>query len=387
MKYLPLVWAAFRRHTTESLLTFLVLTVAFALFSSMVALKAAYEQAINVNRMDRLVIFNRFCCTDQSISRRDELMRIPGVRGTALLQAVFGFHQDRSMRVGVWAIDAGTISAIPELGLTAAHWKQLHETPNGVLFTRAQAAKWNVKAGDTFIVQTRSSRRADGSTSWPFTVLDVVNDPVTQIDWMPNIYGNYEYVDAALEPGERGRQNFVLAIDDPDDGEAICRKIDTTYESSEVPTYCVPMQMDARNMIEANISMRQMSLGIGTAGLFMILFLCANGVAESVRERIPEFAVLKTIGFGDRQIAALVFLEAALPAIGGAVLGTTLAGALGSFASRLGDGSGLNLPAASVSPWIVALALGAALLIGAVSAVLPLRRLRTLELAPALAGR
>ncbi len=43
-----------------------------------------------------------------------------------------------------------------------------------------------------------------------------------------------------------------------------------------------------------------MSFAIAGAGLFMILFLCANSIAESVRERIPEFAVLKTIGFGDR---------------------------------------------------------------------------------------
>ena len=60
MKYLPLVWAALRRHTTESLLTFLVLTIAFTLFSSMVALDAAYERAITVNRMDRLLVNARF---------------------------------------------------------------------------------------------------------------------------------------------------------------------------------------------------------------------------------------------------------------------------------------------------------------------------------------
>ena len=59
MKYLPLVWAAFRRHTTESLLTFLVLTIAFTLFSSMIALRDAYERAITVNRMDRLAVVNQ----------------------------------------------------------------------------------------------------------------------------------------------------------------------------------------------------------------------------------------------------------------------------------------------------------------------------------------
>jgi putative ABC transport system permease protein len=149
----------------------------------------------------------------------------------------------------------------------------------------------------------------------------------------------------------------------------------------------VPRQVDARSILDSVVSMREMSLGIAAAGLFMILFLCANSTAESVRERIPEFAVLKTLGFGDRQVAALIFLEAALPCVAGAVLGTVLAAALGSFTARLAEGSELPLPPSSISIGIVALALGVALLIGAASAILPLRRLRTLELAPALAGR
>jgi putative ABC transport system permease protein len=386
MGYLPLVWAAFRRHTTESLLTFLVLTVAFTLFSAMVALRAAYDHAIQVNRMDRLHVSARFCCTGLNVAHRGEIEGIPGVRGVGLIQGVYGFFQEPSRRVGVWTIDGGTIAALPELRLTQANWKQLQDTPNGLLFTRTQAAKWNVKAGDVFPIRSDYSRRADRSDTWPFIGLGVVEDPATQIDWTPNIYANYDYLDANRIPVEHGLVDFIVALDNPDDARSICRKIDTLYANSETPTYCVPLQMDARNMVESVITMRQMSLGIGMAGLFMILFLCANSVAESVRERLPEFAILKTIGFGDRQVAVLVFLEAALPAVTGAVLGTALAAVLSSFTSQLGEGSGLNLPAASISSRIVALALGVALAIGALSAVLPLRRLRAMPLAPALAG-
>jgi putative ABC transport system permease protein len=386
MKYLPLVWAAFRRHTAESLLTFLVLTVAFALFSAMVALRASYDHAIEVNRMDRLLVTARFCCTGLNIAHRGEIERIPGVRGVGLIQGVFGFHQEPSMQVGVWTIDAGTIAAIPELGLTPANWQQLQDNLNGLLFTRTQAAKWQVKAGDVFPIKPGEHRREDHAEAWPFTVAGIVDDPANQVDWMPNIYANYDYLDASRIRNERGLVDFIVAIDNPDDARSICRQIDTRYANSETPSYCVPLQMDARNIVESTITMRQMSLGIGTAGLFMILFLCASSVAESVRERIPEFAVLKTIGFGDRQVAALVLLEAVLPAVAGAVMGTALAAALSSITSRLGEGSELPLPAASVSGAILALALGIALIIGALSAVLPLRRLRTMELAPALAG-
>src|SRR5579863_376158 len=143
MRYLPLVWSAFRRHTTESLLTLLVLTVAFTLFGAMLALRAAYDHAIEVNRMDRLMVSARFCCTGLNIARRAEIERIPGVRGVGLLQGVFGFRQDPSMRVGVWTLDGGTMAAIPELRLSPARWRQLRESQNGLFFTRTEAAKWN----------------------------------------------------------------------------------------------------------------------------------------------------------------------------------------------------------------------------------------------------
>jgi putative ABC transport system permease protein len=387
MKYLPLVWAAFRRHTAESLLTFLVLTIAFTLFSSMVALNAAYDQAITVNRMDRLLVTDRFCCTGLNIARRDEIARIPGIQGVMAVQWVFGFHQEPTKQVGVTMLDQAGMAAIPELSLTPEHWKQLAAKPTGLLFTRTEAAKWNVKAGDTFPVQTPGGGREDGASAWVFEVLGIVEDPQTRVDWTPNIFGNYEYFDAVRKQNERGTVRFIVAVDDPDEAEVLCQKIDTNYANSETPTYCVPLQLDARSIVDAALGMREMSLGIAAAGLFMILFLCANSIAESVRERVPEFAVLKTIGFGDRQIAALVFLEAALPCVAGAVVGTLLTGALSTFTSQLSEGAGIGIPAPSVSIWLVALALGVALLIGAASAVLPLRRLRVLELAPALAGR
>ena len=386
MKYLPLVWAAFRRHTTESLLTFLVLTIAFTLFSSMVALRSAYERAITVNRMDRLLVNQRFCCGGLSLARRDEIMRMPGVRGAAALQWVFGFHQERSMQVGVLMLDQVGAASLPELRLTPEHWKQMAAKPTGIFFSRTQAAEWKVKAGDRFVIQSQVPR-ADGAKGWPFEVLGVVDDPDPPVVWAPNIYGNFEYFEAVRPQGERGAMNFIAAVDDPDRAETLCQKIDLSYANSATPTYCVPLQMDARSILDAVISMREMSFGIAAAGLFMIVFLCANSTAESVRERISEFAVLKTIGFGDREIGVLVLLEAALPCVAGAVLGIALSAALSPLTSQLGQGSELPLPPASISIWIVALALGVALLISVASAVLPLRRLRSLELAPVLAGR
>lgn len=160
------------------------------------------------------------------------------------------------MHVGIWAIDGETIAAIPELRLTPEEWKQLRANRNGLLFSRTQAAKWKVKAGDFFPVKTLDNHREDRAAAWPFTVLSIVDDPATPVDWMPNIYGNYDYVDASLLPSERGYVEFVVAIANPNDAASICRQIDTRYANSETPTYCVPLRMDARNMVESTIKQR-----------------------------------------------------------------------------------------------------------------------------------
>jgi putative ABC transport system permease protein len=387
VKYLPLVWAAFRRHTTESLLTFLVLTVAFTLFGSMVALKAAYENAINVNRMDRLWLTDRFCCTGLGIGLRGQISRIPGVQGLGLMQGLLGYYQDPARPLGIAMVDEATVSALPELRLTANHWKEMKATPAGLFFARTEAARWHVKPGDTFPVITRSPEREDGNTAWQFTVLGVVDDPVERIDWLPHIYGNYAYFDTLRTQDKRGTTMFVVSVDDPEKSQRICQTIDGMYANSRTPTYCVPLQEDARQMAASIINLRQLSLGIAAAGLFMILFLCANGTAESVRERLPEFAVLKTIGFDDRALATVIFLEAALPCVAGAVLGTAVAWALGILAPLLAERGVLDIPPPSMSLSVLALALAAALLIAGASAVLPLRRLVAMDLATVLAGR
>ncbi len=60
MRFMPLVWSAIWRHRTESLLTLFALTVAFTLFGALLALTAAYEEAIVDARMDRLFVTRRF---------------------------------------------------------------------------------------------------------------------------------------------------------------------------------------------------------------------------------------------------------------------------------------------------------------------------------------
>jgi putative ABC transport system permease protein len=133
--------------------------------------------------------------------------------------------------------------------------------------------------------------------------------------------------------------------------------------------------------------MRQISLGIGAAGLFMILFLWANGTAESVRERLAEFGVLKTIGYGDASLALIVFLEAAFPTVLAALVGIALARGVVAVVTHLAVKGVINIPAMRASAGAFGLAIGAALLIALVSSVGPMRRIWRMDVAAVVAGR
>jgi ABC-type antimicrobial peptide transport system permease subunit len=106
-----------------------------------------------------------------------------------------------------------------------------------------------------------------------------------------------------------------------------------------------------------------------------------------VRERVPEFAVLETVGFGHRGIIGLVFAEAALQCLPGAVVGMALATVLSRLPLRFLPSELAGIAVPTMSPPVFALALLVAMALALASSAIPVVRLRNLRVNDALAGR
>jgi len=395
VKFVPLVWAALSRNRTESVLTLVALSVAFALFGAMIAVNAAYQQAIDDVRMDRLIVACAFDCGTIPLGYREQLARIAGVTGVGPQLWLQGYQQDERHPITVMFVDEGMRSAWPELPMSPADWKALDVAPSGIFLTRTAAARHSVRVGDTVTLNTQPGSRADGSGTWPFTVLGFIPDPP---GWGPGtggplsnpgmIVGNLRYWQNAGDLDERDLVNVLrVAVDRPEHARAVCRAIEARFTNATPALYCVPAREDAQELADANINMRQISLGIGAAGLFMILFLGANGIAESVRERLSEFGVLNAMGYGDGRIAALVLLEATMPTLLAALIGSALALGVSVLVAHLAIKGAVNLPEMHASLAAFGWALAAALLVALLSAVAPLYRLRHSDVAAVIAGR
>lgn len=378
------------------MLTLLALSVAFALFGTMLTLNAAYQRAIEDTRMDRLLVACAFDCGAIPLGYREQLARIPGVTAVGAQTWIGGHERDEQHPIMVMFVDQGMRSAWPELPLSPADWRALDANPSGIFLSREAAARYAVRAGDMVAVTTYlGSNRADGNPAWYFTVLGFVPDPpgwksgvATPTSNPATVIGNLSYWENSIHPAERNIAVLMrVAVDRPENARAVCRDIEARFTNATPALYCVPARDDAEETADANINMRQISLGIGAAGLFMILFLCANAVAESVRERLPEFGVLKAMGYGDGRIAALVILEAALPTVLAALLGGAFARAVDALVAHLAATGVIDVPEVHASIAAFGWALAVALLIALLSAVAPLYRLRHIDVAAVMAGR
>jgi putative ABC transport system permease protein len=139
------------------------------------------------------------------------------------------------------------------------------------------------------------------------------------------------------------------------------------------------------NGATAAVNVAAVTRRVALVGLFMILLLTGHGMAQSVRERLSEFAVLRTVGYSTAGIVALVFAEALAPALAGAGLGLSLAAMLSKHIPSLLPGIGV--PAPYLSPAVIGEALFAAILLAFLSVILPALKLNRMDIAAVLAGR
>ena len=383
MKYLPLVWAALRRKPVRIIITFLSVTVAFTLFGLMIGLSATMDIMAEKARADRIWTMARFDSPGGipvTIARRIEQM--PGIKRLAVMNFVPGYIDDPKTQTGVMFIDDVYGSIFPDQ-IPPAATALLRRDRTMIAMSRPAAERIKKKVGDRVTIVS-SKERADGSKNWTYTVGHIW-EPSSQFPG-PLIVGAYDSYDNAMPPGERGKMGEVdIEVKDPAKAPAIAEQIDRMFANSPYPTYSMTEKM-VYAPGDGALADQARARKVAAIGLLMILFLTANVIANSVRERFVEFAALRTLGFRTSLLAALVAAEAAVPCLLGAITGLALAAVLGPLIpALLPPNFGIPLP--TIALRVVFWGLTSAVLMAALSAVWPILRLSRLDVAAVLSGR
>jgi putative ABC transport system permease protein len=384
-KFIPLVWAALMRKPVRAVLTLLSVMVAFTLFGLTIGLNATFDLMAEKARADRIYTWPRFGGNGVPVALARQVEAIPGVKAVTAIGFIPGYVQDPKNSAFLIMVDQNAAKVFGDWNISPEMWNAVWKDRTGIVMTKAQAARWNKKVGDTFTMISKAVKRADGKNAWTFKVLAIAEDVPQNSNGF--IFGNYDYIDKARPLADQGKVSEIdLLANDPAASTEVAQRIDHKFANSATPMQTITEKLARSSADFGGLDVKAITHGIALAGMFMVLFLTANGIAQSVRERFTEFATLKTIGFSDRAVTAMVVLESALPCILGAALGVGIAGVLARQIPKLMPPN-FGIPLPMISPMVMVWAAVSAFAVALLSAVLPILRLRQMDIATALSGR
>jgi putative ABC transport system permease protein len=321
MKYLPLVWRNLRRRKVRTLFTALSIVVAFLLYGILAALNLAFSAGVDVADMDRLILTHKVSLIQllpESYQARIEA--VPGVVDVAHQTWFGGIYQDpKNFFMQVPVEPERFLRMFPEYRLPEDQRKRFLAERTCAVVGRTTANRFGWKVGDRVPIRATVWTKRDGSRGWEFDICGIYDAAKQGVDTSWFIF-RYDYFDEARQFGQGLVGWYVIRIADPAKAAEVIAKIDSTFANSEYETKTVPEKAFAQAFAQQVGDVGAMLRAIVTAALFTILLVAANTMAQSVRERTSELAVLKTVGFTGPAVLGIVLAESLfLAGLGGAL--------------------------------------------------------------------
>ncbi len=385
MKYLHLIWAALFRSKTRTSLTLLSVITAFLLFGMLDSVRVAFNAGTNVAGYDRLIVASRLSITQMlPYSLTPQVEATPGVKQAVYAAWFGGYYRDPKDFFPNFAVGPGFFDLYPEYDIPAAQVKAFADTRDGAVVGEALAKQNDWKIGDTIPLQA-TIFPTKGGNAWTFKLVGIfkVKDQKRRGEEKQLVF-NWKYFDEANDFVKSRVGWYIVKLDDPSKGTQVARAIDAISENSDHETKTQTEQAFNQAFVKQFADIGLIVTAIMAAVFFTLLLLTGNTMAQAVRERIPELAVLKTIGFSNRSVLWLVLAESMLLVVLGGLIGLGIAGLLIAGVSTASGGM-IQLDTVPAETW--AIGLGLMLAIGLVVGLLPALRAMRLNIVDALAGR
>ena len=385
MKYLHLIWAALMRSKTRTLLTMLSVVTAFLLFGMLDAVRVAFNSSTNVAGYDRLVVASRLSITQMLPMRlQPQIEAVPGVEKVVHMAWFGGIYRDQKNFFPNMSTGPGFFDLYPEYALAPEQRKAFETTRDGAVVGEALARRHGWKIGDTIPLQA-TIFPTKGSNDWQFKLVGIYKVTDQKRRGEENqLYFRWDYFNEANDYVKDRAGWWMVKLSDPGKGDQVAQAIDRLSENSDHETKTQSEQAFNQAFVKQFADVGMIVTGIMAAVFFTLVLLTGNTMAQAVRERTPELAVLKTIGFSNRSVLWLVLGESVLLIVLGGLAGLLLAGTLIKVVSA---GSNGMIQLDTVPPATWAMGVGLMLAIGIVVGALPALRAMRLNIVDALADR
>jgi putative ABC transport system permease protein len=384
MKFLPLVWRNLMRRKIRTGITVLTIMVAFILFGALMAIRAAFSMGVDVAGADRLMMIHKVSLI-QLLPRSygDRIRSTDGVTEVSHANWFGGYYQEPTNFIQNLAVDPESwLSMYPEFQLPEDQKKTWLANRGGAVVGVDLARRFNWKLGDRVPLISPIYRKPDGSP-WDFVIDGIYDSAAAGVD-KTQFFFHYDYLNEAMRtmPGFADQVGwYVFRVSDPSTSDQLAKRVDAMFANSSAETKTATEKAFVSDFAKQVGDIGSIMVAITAIVMFFILFVAGNSMAQSVRERINELGVLKTLGFGDGRILSLVLLESCTIAFLGGGIGLLL---IWTFVKVVGDPTGGLLPIFNFPPRDVMIGVVLVVLLGAGTGLLPAMQASRLKIVDAL---
>ena len=377
MKYVHLVWRNLIRRKTRTTFAVLSVVVAFVLFGVLATIRVAFSYGVEVAGADRLIMIHKVSLINfLPVSYKERIKAVEGVADATHATWFGGIYQDPSNFFSQMAVEPEEwLRMYPEFTLPDDQKKAWLADRTGAIAGRTVADRFGWKVGDRIPIQGTIFQ----SGVWEFTIDGIFDGDRDGVDTNQFFFHNtYLWEKAVFGDGLVGW--YIIRVDDPQQSAAVAGRVDALFANSPYETKTSTEKAFVQAFANQVGDIGAILTAILVAVFFTILLVTGNTMAQSIRERTSELAVLKTLGYRNGLILTLVLAESLVIAVAGGSVGLVLAW----LVSRQGDPTGGLLPAFFFPPKDMILGVALVFGLGIASGLLPAVRATRLRIVDAL---
>jgi putative ABC transport system permease protein len=363
MKFGPILIANLKRKKIRSILTIGSFAVALSLFGLLATIQTAFNQGMEIAGADRLVVINKVSLImPLPYAYKERLLQVPGIKDATFATWFGGVYQNERNWFPQFAIEKESWREMyPEFKVSDGEWNAFLNDKEGCIAGRLTADKYGWKIGDRIPLMAPMW----GGT-WEFNLVGIYEGSRKEDD-TTQFWFRWDYLEERRSISKGTVGWYVVRVENTDKAAEVVKAIDQRFENSTWETSAQTEKAFQAGFAKQIGNIQLLIMSIGSVVFFTLLLVTGNTLSMSVRERTPELAVLKTIGFSDISVLILVLAESLIYAV--------LGGSIGLAAVKLftlqGDPTGGFLPFFYLAPWKMGVGMGVAGFVGLASGLIP----------------
>jgi len=372
MYILKLILRNALRHKLRTLLTIVGIAIAVLAFGIMRTVVTSWYSGVESSQANRMLTVHKVSFIfDLPLAYRDRITKVPGVKKVSFANWFQGIYIDKNQFFARLAVDPETIWDVsPEFVVSDSVKEALKKQRNACVIGAKLEHDYNLHVGDLMSIEGDIY-----PGKWQMQIVGVYHGKDQTVDETQMLF-NWHYLDEELKQNEPGRDGhvgwYILQIENPNDRARVSAAVDDLFTNSSAETKTQTEKEFQQSFVSMSGAILTAINVVAFVIIGIILLVLSNTMAMTARERIGEYAVMRTLGFSTRNISQLVAGESLLISLLGGLIGLAVTFPLCAAIQKIVPTGWF--PVFNVETATVVLAFGSAIAAGVIAAAFPISR-------------